>query len=647
MTATRAEEFGLLAEQIRSWLALGIEPQAIGVTARSASLVREARQVLKADGIMTVPLRGRGDPQAVRVGTMHAMKGLEFQAVAVIGVERGLVPEPATITPENEDPAAYAQDLQRERCVLFVACTRARDHLYVSGTGEPCTFLPAREPDPPQSERDGDARARMRCDHPSKVDLRELLWAREESWRPRLRSVSLTAEAELRPGHVRQVAAALGQLYAGLQHPQAEGEALLSRWPACLAAAMAGVAATDYRGGTYWRALWKATGVHGTSADEGTWGRVFNTAIGRLGMATFPDLPLDSAGAIGMHAAVPAHCLSDYFRVLLSRRRLDTAMDTESFLAWVTTAGRNLPQLGEPARQFLLNGGDYAYDLVDRTLDLLGLLTEPDPDFDAVRLPGYLIEAAKKELATGRLDLSLAGRHRTGGQGGTPIGRQVTPRVAFDAQPRLQLDDPIPGVATPGGSPVYPVPPQLRLPRDRGTDIRWHAEVSRANGGASARLASGPADSIGLWEGIPRPVLGAFEITVRGPLGRRLRAEIFIAEGLSVTYQPQVRPLTGAGLAAGSARLAAADGATAQPTVLRFGPRDVAHAVEYRTAAAAEPLFVTPPHVAAACPGAGVATWTTSQIHLVAEDFANAGRLLIRFPPSGPPGLVTENDSPV
>ncbi|MGH3196610.1 MAG: UvrD-helicase domain-containing protein, partial [Streptosporangiaceae bacterium] len=133
--ATRAAEFAGLARRIRSWLMTGIEPPAVGVAARSARLVREAREALKADGIMTAPLRGRGDPQAVRVGTMHAMKGLEFQAVAVIGVEEGLVPEPAAITPEGEDAITHAQDLQRERCVLFAACTRARDHLFVSGTG--------------------------------------------------------------------------------------------------------------------------------------------------------------------------------------------------------------------------------------------------------------------------------------------------------------------------------------------------------------------------------------------------------------------------------------------------------------------------------------------------------------------------------
>src|SRR6185312_6493135 len=70
---------------------------------------------------------------------------------AVIGVEQGLVPEPGAVAPETEDPLAYAQDLQRERCVLFVACTRARDHLHVSGTGEPSPFLPPGtvEPVPP------------------------------------------------------------------------------------------------------------------------------------------------------------------------------------------------------------------------------------------------------------------------------------------------------------------------------------------------------------------------------------------------------------------------------------------------------------------------------------------------------------------
>jgi hypothetical protein len=142
VAATRPAEFAALSRRIRSWLMTGIEPQAIGVAARSARLVREAREALKADAIMTVPLRGRGDTQAVRVGTMHAMKGLEFQAVAVIGVEQGLVPEPAAITPGSEDAITHAQDLQRERCVLFAACTRARDHLFVSGTGALSTFLP-------------------------------------------------------------------------------------------------------------------------------------------------------------------------------------------------------------------------------------------------------------------------------------------------------------------------------------------------------------------------------------------------------------------------------------------------------------------------------------------------------------------------
>jgi hypothetical protein len=76
---------------------------------------------------------------------------------------------------------------------------------------------------------------------------------------------------------------------------------------------------------------------------------------------------------------------------------------------------------------------------------------------------------------------------------------------------------------------------------------------------------------------------------------------------------------------------------------LRFGPREHAHSVEYRTDAESAPLVVTPPHVAVLCSGAGVATWTTAQIHLVAEDFAAAGRLLIRVPPGQVAGTSSQN----
>jgi hypothetical protein len=139
--ATRDEEFTLLAGRIRSWLAAGIEPGAIGITARSPGLVRETREALRAAGLSTTSISGRGGAACVRAGTMHAMKGLEFRAVAVIGAEEGLVPDPAVITTDDGDPLAHTQNLQRERCVLFVACTRARDHLYVSHTGAPSPFL--------------------------------------------------------------------------------------------------------------------------------------------------------------------------------------------------------------------------------------------------------------------------------------------------------------------------------------------------------------------------------------------------------------------------------------------------------------------------------------------------------------------------
>jgi superfamily I DNA/RNA helicase len=138
---TREAERDALVRQVTAWRSDGVEAHAIGVAARSNWVAKAAAGALNAAGIPTVSLSAKSRKDAVRVGTMHGMKGLEFQAVAVIGVSDGTVPAPSAVTSAAEDPVAHAQDLQRERCLLFVALTRARDHLYISYSGSPSAFL--------------------------------------------------------------------------------------------------------------------------------------------------------------------------------------------------------------------------------------------------------------------------------------------------------------------------------------------------------------------------------------------------------------------------------------------------------------------------------------------------------------------------
>ena len=136
----RDAEFDALIERVGTWLDQGVEPHAIGVAARNGQLVKTVRAVL-ADAHIPVADDKRG-VDGVQVATMHRMKGLEFQCLALVGLDAGVLPAPNALTSADEDPHAHQQDLQRERCLLFVALTRARDVLYLSHSGAPSTLLP-------------------------------------------------------------------------------------------------------------------------------------------------------------------------------------------------------------------------------------------------------------------------------------------------------------------------------------------------------------------------------------------------------------------------------------------------------------------------------------------------------------------------
>ncbi|MFI6059220.1 UvrD-helicase domain-containing protein [Streptomyces sp. NPDC051286] len=143
--AARSEEAELdaLVAQIRTWTEAGVSPGEIGVSARFNKNCAKAVERLTAAGVPAAQLRSDTSEHAptVRVGTMHSFKGLEFRCVAVIGVHDAALPYPGAVTPADVDRLQHETDLMAERCLLFVACTRARDGLYVSWWGAPSPFL--------------------------------------------------------------------------------------------------------------------------------------------------------------------------------------------------------------------------------------------------------------------------------------------------------------------------------------------------------------------------------------------------------------------------------------------------------------------------------------------------------------------------
>ncbi|MFG3151938.1 UvrD-helicase domain-containing protein [Streptomyces sp. NPDC048219] len=138
-------EVTALVERVQGWIAQGINPSEIGVCARFNVLLDKAYDRLAAAGVSVVRARdnlGSG-LEGVRLATMHAMKGLEFRCVVVLGVTAGAVPFAREVTPASVDVLQHESDLLRERCLLFVACTRAREALAVSWSGASSPFVPA------------------------------------------------------------------------------------------------------------------------------------------------------------------------------------------------------------------------------------------------------------------------------------------------------------------------------------------------------------------------------------------------------------------------------------------------------------------------------------------------------------------------
>ena len=138
---TETRETEILTEWLGALSADGLTPEEIAIFVRSNDEVARAVAGIEAAGLShhVLPTIAT-DGVCVTVSTMHLAKGLEFRAVAVIACDEEVIPSQSRIE-SIVDEADLEDVYNTERHLLYVACTRARDHLLVTGVEPGSEFL--------------------------------------------------------------------------------------------------------------------------------------------------------------------------------------------------------------------------------------------------------------------------------------------------------------------------------------------------------------------------------------------------------------------------------------------------------------------------------------------------------------------------
>lgn len=121
-------EIAEVGSWLRARLAEGMLEGELAVLVRGQAQLGRGRAAVKAADT------------AVSIILMHDAKGLEFRAVAVMALDEDVLPDPERLA-DIGDMADLEAIQDAERHLLYVAVTRARDRLMLSGITPGCEFL--------------------------------------------------------------------------------------------------------------------------------------------------------------------------------------------------------------------------------------------------------------------------------------------------------------------------------------------------------------------------------------------------------------------------------------------------------------------------------------------------------------------------
>ncbi|WP_275787465.1 3'-5' exonuclease [Pararhizobium gei] len=138
---TEEEEIISASAFLQTLLDDGLRPSEIGIFCRSNAEIARVAEVAKLAGIPTASSsQGTSASDGVLIGTMHLAKGLEFRAVIIVACDEGVLPLSSRVA-DVADEFELDEVVATERQLLYVAATRARDHLFISAVSPGSEFL--------------------------------------------------------------------------------------------------------------------------------------------------------------------------------------------------------------------------------------------------------------------------------------------------------------------------------------------------------------------------------------------------------------------------------------------------------------------------------------------------------------------------
>ena len=141
--ANANEEFDYVYKEIKGLVDSGVSAKNICVVARTHKLLDDYIAHFISNGIRCYEIRrSKADDRAldgIRVATMHRVKGLEFQYIFIVAANKRVIPLASAIN--HTDFITEQETITAEKCLLYVALTRAQKGAYISGYGKMSEFL--------------------------------------------------------------------------------------------------------------------------------------------------------------------------------------------------------------------------------------------------------------------------------------------------------------------------------------------------------------------------------------------------------------------------------------------------------------------------------------------------------------------------